>query len=106
MSKKPLIALLALAAAAGGYLWWTGRSGGGGSAAPGAAAPASGAASGAGRGGPQTVTVFLDEKVTLDVEHVQMPDVPTEPESEAGVPNTEDLFKDDGAPVNPPASKP
>jgi tripartite ATP-independent transporter DctM subunit len=55
---------------------------------------------------PQTVTVFLDEKVTLDVEHVQMPDVPTEPESEAGVPNTEDLFKDDGAPVNPPASKP
>ena len=55
---------------------------------------------------PQTVTVFLDEKVTLDVEHVQMPDVPTEPESEAGVPNTEDLFKDDGAPLNPPASKP
>lgn len=62
MSKKPLIALLALAAAAGGYLWWTGRSGGGGSAAPGAAAPASGAASGAGRGGPQTVTVFVAQQ--------------------------------------------
>ena len=56
---------------------------------------------------PQTVTVFLDEKVVVDLDKVEMPAVDNNLETEAEeASDTEDLLKDMAPPSEEPAAAP